>query len=71
MAEGRSGTFVVGIRHGEVDLDALKDAISRIEGVAEVEFNYLTRKFTVHYNGSPDTLQEIKGKLEGVARIAR
>ena len=64
MASGRKGTFVVGIRNGDVNPESIKTVVSRIHGVSDVEFNYLTHKFTVHYNGAPDTLEKIKEKLK-------
>jgi len=71
LTEGPKGTFVVGIRQGEVDLDDIKASLSGIHGVSEVEFNYLTRKFTVHYDGNPGTLEQINMKLDGVIRVGR
>jgi hypothetical protein len=71
MTEGRRGMFVVGVRHGDIDLDSLKASISKLEGVSDVHFNYLTRKFTVYYDGGPNTLELINGLLEGVIRTTR
>jgi copper chaperone CopZ len=68
MKEG--STHQVGIRHGEdVDIEGVKAAISGIGGVSHVELNYMTRKFTVIYDGTQQTLEQIKERHVGIARL--
>jgi len=62
---------MVGIRHDGVDIERVKVGISGIVGVFDVEFNYLTRKFTVIYDGAEETLVQINNKLIGATRLTR
>jgi len=71
MSGEAKGIFVVGIRDGGVDVEGLKRRISGIRGVSDVEFNYLTRKLTITYDGSDHVLDLINSNLDGVTRSAK
>ena len=70
MTGEAKGILVVGIRHGVVDVESLKRRISGIRGVFDVQFNYLTHKLTIKYDGSDRVLNLINSNLDGVIRSA-
>jgi copper chaperone CopZ len=65
------GIYVVGIRQENVGIEALTQKILRMDGVSEVEFNYLTRKLTVNHDGSQETVDAINRVLEDVIRLKK
>lgn len=62
-------TYVVGIAQDVTEIQHIQSQISAIKGVADVHFNYLTRRLTISYDGAPKTLAQIDGKLQGLTRV--
>ena len=65
------GTYVVGITLDDVDIQQIESEISKIKGVSEVHFNYMTRKLTITHDGAEKTLQQIHHRLLGVTRLPK
>lgn len=52
--------MIVELRDGPEEFERLKKRLSRIDGVVQVDFNYLNRKLTVVHDGREDSLKEIE-----------